>query len=106
VDFKDGGALERPAREIPAVPDVPSSVPEWVRAGAFEEILFALAEYLRERGGIGIREAFIDGTFAPAKKGAPEWARRNGAKARRSWPLQTLLVFLSPLTWKVLRRMK
>ena len=78
----------------------------WVRACALEEILLALAEDLRERGGIDIREAFIDGTFAPAKKGAPEWAKRSGAKAQKSWPLQTLLVFLSPLTWKVLRRMK
>ena len=31
--------------------------------GVFEEILLALAEDLRDRGGFDIREAFIDGSF-------------------------------------------
>jgi hypothetical protein len=65
-----------------------------------------LAEYLHKSGGIDIREAFIDGAFAPAKKGALLSARQSVAKAPRSWPSQTLLVFLSLLTLKVLRPMK
>jgi len=56
-----------------------------------------LAEDLHERGKIDIREAFIGGSFAPAKKGVLLSARQNAAKAPRSWPSQTLLVFLSPL---------
>jgi hypothetical protein len=40
-----------------------------------------LAEDLYERSQIDLREAFIDGAFAPAK-------------APRSWQSQTLLVFL------------
>ena len=35
----------------------------------FDAILLALAEDLKERGKLDLREAFIDGTFAPAKKG-------------------------------------
>ncbi len=71
---------------------------EWRASGVFSEILTTLAEDLRERGGLDFREGFIDGTFAPAKKGALAWARPNAAKAPKSWALQTLKVFLSPLT--------
>jgi len=53
----------------------------------FAKILTALAEDLRDRGGIDLNESFIDVTFAPAKKGAMVWARPNGAKAPKSWAL-------------------
>ena len=79
---------------------------QWVRQGIFQRIVQELAEDLYERGKIDIREAFIDGSFAPAKKGVLLSARRNAAKAPRSWPSQTLLVFLSPLTLKALRPMR
>jgi hypothetical protein len=77
-----------------------------VKQGVFRRIVHELAQDLFERGGIDIREAFIDGTFVPAKKGVLLSARQSAAKAPRSWPLQTLLVFLSPLTLKSLRLMK
>jgi transposase len=79
---------------------------QWVRQGVFKRIVLELAEDLYERGGIDIHEAFIDGTFSPAKKGVLLSARHDAAKAPRSWPSQTLLVFLSPLTLKALRPMK
>ena len=43
---------------------------QWVRQGTFKLIAQELAQDLYERGGIDIREAFIDGTFVPAKKGS------------------------------------
>ena len=79
---------------------------QWRKDDVFERILTTLAEDLLERGGIDLQEAFIDGTFAPAKKGALPWEKPSGAKAARSWQWQTLLVFLSPCTWPALRRMK
>ena len=78
----------------------------WRREGTFEAILVLLAEDLRERGKLDLREAFIDGTFAPAKKGAVPLVKPSAARAPRSWQWQTLLVFLSPLTWKARRLMK
>ena len=78
----------------------------WVELGVFRKIAEELVADLHERGKIDIREAFIDGSFAPAKKGVLLLARQSAAKAPRSWPSQTLLVFLSPLTWKALRPMK
>ena len=79
---------------------------QWVRQGVFRRIAQELVEDLNERGKIDIREAFIDGSFAPAKKGVLLSARQSAAKAPRSWQLKTLLVFLSPLTWKALRQTK
>ena len=69
---------------------------QWVRHGVFRRIVQELAEDLHERGNIDIREAFIDGSFAPAKKRFLLLARQNAVKAPRSWPSQTLLVSLSP----------
>ena len=79
---------------------------EWTESGVFAKILTALAQDLKDRGGIDLSEGFIDGTFAPAKKGATVWAKPNGAKAPKLWASQTLLVFLSPLIQPVLARMK
>ena len=79
---------------------------QWVQQGVFKSIVKELFEDLHERGNIDIREAFIDGSFAPAKKGVLLSARQSAAKAPRSWPSQTLLVFLSPLMLKALRPMK
>ena len=79
---------------------------QWVRQGGFLRIAHELVEDLNERGKIDIREAFIDGSFAPAKKGVLLSARQSVAKAPRSWPSQTPLVFLPPLTLKALRHMR
>lgn len=79
---------------------------EYCRNGLFEKVLRTLAEDLRERGGLDLSETFIDGTFAPAKKGGGKWDPPVGAKGPRSWPLQTALVFLSPFAQPVLHRMK
>jgi len=78
----------------------------WNKSGVFAKILTALAQDLKKRGGIDLREGFIDGTFAPAKKGAMVWARPKGAKEPKLWALRTLSVFLSPLARQVPARMK
>ena len=79
---------------------------QWTRDGTLKRILRALAEDLYERGAIDLSEAFIDGTFAGAKKGASPSERRSGARGPRSWQSQTAMVFLSPQGSQVLRRMK
>ena len=78
----------------------------WVRSGVLERVLLAVAQDLRERGGLDLSECFVDGTFAPAKKGGAAWARPSAARAPSSWPLQTAMVFLSPFGQKVLARLK
>ena len=43
---------------------------QWVRSGKLEEALTLLARLLYERGKLNLNEAFVDATFASAKKGA------------------------------------
>ena len=79
---------------------------EYCRNGTYDRVLKTLAEDLRDRGGLDLSESFIDGTFAPAKKGGGRWEKPSGVKAQRSWPWQTAMVFLSPYAQRALRRMK
>jgi transposase len=67
---------------------------QWVRSGVMKGVLEALALDLIARGALDVREALIDGSFAPAKKGAPKLEKQSAAKARKSWPLRTTTVSL------------
>jgi transposase len=78
----------------------------WVRSGVMEELLLTLAQHLKDAGGLDLKECFVDGTFVPAKKGGDWWAKPSGARAPRSWALQTAMVFLSPCGQKALHRLK
>ena len=77
---------------------------QWIEEGLLSRILEALTEDLEERGGLDLSECFIDGTFIVAKKGDQRWERPSGAKVRRSWWWQTVLVFLSPCMRRALLR--
>lgn len=78
----------------------------WVRSGVMERVLLAIAQDLKDRGGLDLRECFIDGTFVPAKKGGAPWARPSAGRAAKSWPLPTAMVFLSPYAQRVLAQQK
>src|SRR3989442_10248496 len=68
----------------------------WQRSGRLDRLLQRLAEDLRDRGQIDLSEAFVDATFASAKKGALKSVQRAVAKAPRSWRSATASVLLSP----------
>ena len=76
---------------------------QWVRNGKLEQALKLLARHLHERGKLNLEEAFVDATFASAKKGALRSAPRAGARARRSSLSPLATVFLSPYLSKALR---
>ena len=46
---------------------------KWNESGLWDRVLKKLADDLYEEGKIDIRECFIDGTFASAKKGRLCW---------------------------------
>ncbi len=79
---------------------------EWVREKVFRKVLRALAEDLRERGKLDLTEAFIDGTWAGAKRGALSSGKHVVDQQPRSWQLQTVMVFRSPLGLRVVRDMR
>ena len=84
--------------------DLPSKYPSastcWRRLRLWEEEdvwLQVWREFLRELDGreqLDWSESFVDGSFAPAKKGATRSAKPRGGKARSGWWWSTAKVFL------------
>jgi len=89
--------------------DLPSEFPSpstcWRRLRQWEDqdvwlaIWRAFLAELDQKGQLDWSEAFADGSFAPAKKGAPASARPNAARARSGWWWSTARVFLWETTW-------
>ncbi len=75
----------------------------WIGDGRFVQALRLLATHLHERGKLNLDEAFVDATFASAKKGASQSAPRGAARAPRSSLSPLATVFLSPYLSKALR---
>ncbi len=113
---KSGGRPFRSAREVldgvlwilrTGAPwaDMPSRYPpyqtchrrfqQWVKSGVLPRILATLRRDLEKRGGVEDIEGFIDGTYVPAKKGDPASENVEPEMRRRSWRLQTVMVFHS-----------
>ena len=74
---------------------------QWVRSGVMRGVLEALALDLKARGALDVREAFIDGSFVPAKKGAPKTENQSAAKEPRSWQWPIAMAFRLPYVSKV-----
>jgi len=53
---------------------------QWVRTGQLEEAVRLLAQGLHEAGQLKLDEAFIEGSFASAKKGPCRWADQAGQR--------------------------
>ena len=89
--------------------DLPTEFPSpstcWRRLRDWEEqdvwltIWRAFLGELDQKGHLDWSETFADGSFAPAKKGAPASARPNAARARSGWWWSTAKVFLWETTW-------
>ena len=104
--LKTGAQWSELPKEYPPYQSCHRRFQEWVERGIFDRILELLAQDMEERGRISLKECFIDGTFAPAKKGAPILVRLNAGRAVKSWLLQTKALFQSPSLWPLLLRMK
>jgi len=75
---------------------------QWVRSGVMRGVLEAIALDLKIRGVLDVEEAFIDGSFAPAKKGVLKSGKQNVAREPKSWPSQIATVFRLLCSLKVL----
>jgi transposase len=76
---------------------------QWVREGRLVEVLRLLARQLHERGKLNLDEAFVDATFASAKKGASPSVPPSAAGVPRSSLSPLVMVFLSPYLSTALR---
>ena len=104
--LRSGARWKDLPREYPPYQTCHRRFQQWVKDGTLRNILEALARDLHERGEIDLKECFIDGSFIGAKKGDLESGRPSVGKGPNSWQFRTLMVFQSPFTQQVLRRMK
>jgi transposase len=77
---------------------------QWVREDKLLKALRLLAGHLHERGKLNLEEAFVDATFASAKKGASRLGQPAAARAPKSSLSPLAMVFLSPYLSQALRR--
>ena len=90
----------------------PSGVTCWRRLRDWEErdvwldAWRALLGTLDRRGLLRWEETFMDGSFAPAKKGAKPSAKLSAARARSGWYWSTAKVFLWEHSSRLPRRTK
>jgi len=97
-------------RDLP--PEYPSPSTCWRRLQLWEEQevwLDVWRQFLAEldaRGRLDWSESFVDGSFAPAKKGATAPAKPSAARARSGWWWSTAKVFLWESSWSRPRRRK
>jgi transposase len=50
---------------------------QWIRSGRLEQVLKLLARLLYEQGKLNLDEAFVDATFASAKRGLCCWSHAS-----------------------------
>ncbi len=78
----------------------------WQEEGVWLDAWRALLGGLDEEGLLRWDETFLDGSFAPAKKGARRSVKPSAARERSGWYWQTVKVFRWEFGWKVPLRQK
>jgi transposase len=86
-------------RDVPSDIGVSGSVcwkrlRRWDQQGVWLRLWRAFLSELDRRGRLDWQESFLDGSFAPAKKGATESAKPSVARAQSGWWWSTARVFL------------
>ena len=79
---------------------------QWEEEGVWLDAWRALLGALDGEGLLKWDETFLDGSFAPAKKGAPLSVKPNAARERSGWYWSTVKVFRWEFGWKVPLRQK
>jgi hypothetical protein len=79
---------------------------QWEDEGVWLDAWRALLGALDEEGLLQWDETFLDGSFAPAKRGAPPSVKPSGARVRSGWYWSTVKVFRWEFGWKVPLRQK
>lgn len=86
-------------RDVPADLGVSGStcwkrLAQWEAQGIWLRLWRAFLSELDGQGTLDWSECFMDGSFAPAKKGAPELAKPSAGRAQSGWWWSTARVFL------------
>jgi hypothetical protein len=78
----------------------------WEEQGIWLKVWRVFLSELNERQQLKWSESFLDGNFAPAKKGAAESEKPSGARGRSGWWWSTAAVFLWESTFTLHPRRK
>ena len=92
--LRSGARWQDMPEEFPSPSTCWRRLRDWEEQEVWLKIWRAFLGELNERQQINWSECFLDGSFAPAKKGAPGSARPSGARARSGWWWSTARVFL------------
>ena len=90
--------------EFPAPSTCWRRLGDWEKQGIGLGIWRAFLGELNERQQLKWSESFLEGSFAPAKKGAVESAKPSGARGRSGWWWSTARVFLWETSFTLLPR--
>ncbi len=97
--LKTGARWRDLPKEYPSPSTCWRRLRDWEERGIWLKIWRQFLSELDQRGKLDWSESFLDGSFAPAKKGASASAKPSVAKARSGWWWSTAKVFLWEANW-------
>jgi transposase len=104
--LQTGAAWRFLPEEFPSPATCWRRLQQWEQEGVWLNAWRALLGALDAEGLLEWDETFLDGSFAPAKKGALGSEKPSGARARSGWYWSTVKVFRWEFGWKVPLRQK
>jgi transposase len=104
--LKTGARWRDLPKEYPSASTCWRRLRQWEEQDVWLKIWRQFLSELDHQGRLDWSESFLDGSFAPAKKGATASAKPSVAKARSGWWWSTAKVFLWEVNWSRPRRGK
>ena len=106
LDSAERRSLARPAEKYPHPSTCWRRLRDWEEQGVWLQIWRAFLSELNQRQQLKWSESFLDGSFAPAKKGALKSGKPSGARGRSGWWWSTAAEFLWGTTFVLRPRRK
>jgi transposase len=97
--LKTGARWRDLPKEYPSASTCWRRLKQWDEEGIWLNIWRAFLKELDQQRKLDWSEVFIDGSFAPAKKGASELEKPSAAKVQSGWWWSTAKVFLWECDW-------
>lgn len=104
--LKTGARWRDLPKTLPSGPTCWRRLRDWEEDGIWDAVWLAFIRTLDEQQTLDWEECFIDGSFAPAKKGGSASERRNVAREQSGWWWRTARVFLWEAPWRARRPQK